>query len=226
MWQKKRTFCYSIEGAQNARLWCLVITQGTIIVNLIKFPSRAKWPTSCRKDVCWNLVNLSFYDHIFSVLSEASIHPEAMMHFPLFLIPPISEKNFTLRGKFSQFYLFQFQFSSAKISHDLFSHRLQIRIFPPFSLFQYIPHLFWKNYYFPLLCKCDPDFVKVTWFLHSLCVFVSLLLLPWCIYASHNARTGLPCVLVSCASVSRIQNIPDLKATALRPGILSYFELL
>jgi len=50
-----------------------------------------------------------------------------------------------------------------------------------FSLFQYISHYFAK-----LL-------LKFTCFFHTLSVFrFPLIWPPWCIYTSHNARTGRP----------------------------------
>jgi len=49
---------------------------------------------------------------------DRGVHPpEAMMHFPLFQIPPISEKFLRLCRKFSPK---KFRFSSAKIPDDLF----------------------------------------------------------------------------------------------------------
>src|SRR6218665_2040293 len=45
---------------------------------------------------------------LFVSIARGVHPPEAMMHFPLFQISlPISENIFTLRGKFSQFRLFQ-----------------------------------------------------------------------------------------------------------------------
>src|SRR6218665_3115725 len=40
----------------------------------------------------------------------SSIPSETMMHFPLFQISPYFRKNFEIRGKFSQFYLFPTNF--------------------------------------------------------------------------------------------------------------------
>jgi len=129
--------------------------------------------------------------------TEASISPEAMMHFPS-VSDSLSPKNCSdTVENFSNFYLFtkKIRFSSAKISDDLlFSHRLEILkflIFPIFPLFQYISPLFRENYYFPPLhFKISPCFRKSYVFLHTLCVFCFPLVLPWCIYASNNARTG------------------------------------
>src|SRR6218665_1236091 len=102
------------------------------------------------------------------ILSGASIHPEAMMHFPpLFNISPLFSKNFQT-GKFSKFYLFptNFPFSSAKISDDFFSHRRpQISNFPPiflFSLFRNIPPPVSRNLIFtPYFQKFPPSFRKI-----------------------------------------------------------------
>src|SRR6218665_88024 len=52
-------------------------------------------------------------------------HPSPLrqkLHFPRFRFPPISQKNFRLRGKFSQFYLFpqHFFIFICKKSDDLF----------------------------------------------------------------------------------------------------------
>jgi len=57
--------------------------------------------------------------------ADRGVHPsETMVHFPLcFRFPPISDKFFRLRGKFSQFYPFSKNFHfhlSAKISDAFF----------------------------------------------------------------------------------------------------------
>src|SRR6218665_407006 len=117
--------------------------------------------------------------------TEASISPEAMMHFPS-VSDSLSPKNCSdTVENFSNFYLFtkKIRFSSAKISDDLlFSHRLEILkflIFPIFPLFQYISPLFRENYYFPPLhFKISPCFRKSYVFLHTLCVFCFPLVLP------------------------------------------------
>jgi len=74
-----------------------------------------------------------------------------------------------------------------------YSHSPQIWNFPtPISLFEFISPLF-REIFLPLyFCKFPSDFVKFTCFLHTLREFRFPLLLPWCIYASHNARTGRP----------------------------------
>ena len=117
---------------------------------------------------------------------------------PLFQIsPPIFEKfsdskknlkNFTFSWKISWF-------SSVKISDDLFfSHRPQIPNFPYFRYFSTFPSLFRENYYFPpTLTNFLPCFTQIhRLFTYFTCISFPLLLLPWCIYASPNARTGRP----------------------------------
>ena len=84
--------------------------------------------------------------------------------------------------------------SSTKISDDPFSsHWLWIPNFPLFSLKTLHFPLFQDICYFLLLLKFSaPDFVKFTRLSHTLRVFRFPLVWPWCIYASHNARTGCP----------------------------------
>ena len=66
---------------------------------------------------------------------------------------------------------------------------------PLFSLFHQVLHfpLFRENYYFPLYFYKFPVFGKFIFFYILSVYFVSPLLWPWCIYASHNAITGRPC---------------------------------
>src|SRR6218665_2180092 len=103
----------------------------------------------------------------WGLIPGASIPAETMMHFPPCLrFSPYVRKifrlenvpNFTFSQKISRF-------SSAKISDDLFlviDHKF--RIYPLFSLFQYISPLFRENYspYFekfsPLFYKNSPAF--------------------------------------------------------------------
>jgi len=63
------------------------------------------------------------------------------------------------------------QFSPAKISDDLFCHRLQILNSSPIFAVLVRSPLFRKKYYFPYFCKFPSDFVKCRCFLHTLCVF-------------------------------------------------------
>ena len=105
--------------------------------------------------------------------------PEAMMHFhPVSGFSPNSEKLSASVDNFYNFIFSQqiFQFSSANVSGDFFSH--------------WAP-LLRENYYFPITVANVPlDFVKFACFLHKFCVFRFPLVWPWCIYASHNSRTG------------------------------------
>jgi len=74
--------------------------------------------------------------------------------------------------------------------------------FPPVSTKSFIPLYF---------AKFSSDFVKFSYFVHAFCDFRFPLLLPWCIYASHNARTGRPCrglgwwIIGECKSVERLE---------------------
>jgi len=72
-----------------------------------------------------------------------------------------------------------------------FNHRPQISNFTPiFAVSVHFP-LLHENYSFPpTLTKFPPVLHKFTCFLYTLRVFRFPLLLPWCIYASPNARTG------------------------------------
>jgi len=99
----------------------------------------------------------------------ASIPQKPIMHFPLFhhfplqLLPP------------------KCRFHTSK-----FLMTLHLEIRPIFA----------KTIHFPLFRRIfllPPDFGKFTCFLIPYVFFVSLLLWPWWIYTSHNARTGRPC---------------------------------
>ena len=99
------------------------------------------------------------------------------MHFPsVWDFLPISEKFVRLPGKFSQCYLLP-KFFSIFIRQNFW------------WLFLVIDYKFWIP---PIFAVSTPDLVKFTTFLHTLCVFVSPLVWPWCIYASRNARTRCP----------------------------------
>src|SRR6218665_903622 len=116
-----------------------------------------------------------------------------MMHFPLFptlsdcpLFPKkcltpwkISQLFLFFREKFSDFYPPKFLMTFS------FSHQPQISNVPLFPLFQYISPYFDK-------IILSPTFINrqiYVFFTYFMC-FSFPLLLPWCIYASHNARTG------------------------------------
>jgi len=109
--------------------------------------------------------------------------PEAMMHFPpVSDFPPISEQIFTLRGKCSQFYLFRKKISifiRQNFSRPSLVIHPKFATIPPYFAFSI--HWFRKIYVFYVLYM----------------FFVSPPLWPWCIYASHNARTGRPWTEVS-----------------------------
>ena len=116
---------------------------------------------------------------------------------PVSDFPSVFEKNFRLRGKISDFTFSYklFSFHPPKFPMTFFCHWLQIlnlptyfRCFTTFSPYKY----FGKIIISPYLCKFPSDFAKPTCFLHTLCVFRFPLLWPWCIYASHNARTRSP----------------------------------
>ena|SRR6218665_1107687 len=131
---------------------------------------------------------------LIAILQGRLFPHKAMMHFLLFQIyPPISEKNSDSVENFSSFTFSRqiSRFSYANISDGLlfFSHRSQF-ISLPFSLFQYLSPYFARTIISPYFLKFPPVFVKFTCFLHTLYVFRFPLLLPLCIYASHNARTG------------------------------------
>ena len=91
---------------------------------------------------------------------------------------PIFPKNFAESAEHFPNLTFSqniFRFSSAKISEDFISN-----YFHPISEIFFFSSLLLQNFL--------PDFVKCTCFYILYVYFVSPLLLPWCIYASHNAR--------------------------------------
>ena len=98
---------------------------------------------------------------------------------PCFRFLPYFRKFFSLRGKFSQFYLFPqnfkiSRFSSAKISEDLFWSltRPTNFEFPPISAVSVHFSLFRGNSYFPLLLQISPPpFRKIYVILCTLRVF-------------------------------------------------------
>jgi len=99
----------------------------------------------CLKRRVWNMCKHIFRRDFYVRFKQGRPSPEAMMHFPLFQISPITEKMFILRRKSSQFYLFpkNFRFSSAKISDDLFQSLTKNFEFRPyFSCFSTFPPIF------------------------------------------------------------------------------------
>jgi len=118
-----------------------------------------------------------------------------------FRFPPIFEKISDSEGNFHNFTFSRkiSWFSSAELSDDLFlviDHKFWIS--PYFPCFSTFPLLFPENYYFPpYFDKLPPVLDKFTCFLHTLRVFRFPLLWPWYIYASPNARTGRPRVIIN-----------------------------
>src|SRR6218665_1246206 len=122
----------------------------------------------------------------------ASIPSEAMMHVPpMFQIsPPVSEKlsdsveNFPVLPfpeKFSDFHPSKFHIFL------VINHKFRISLQYPLSI--HFTPLFRQNYSFHLyFSKFPPVFGKFTCFLHAFFAFCLPLVLPWCIYASHNER--------------------------------------
>ena len=120
----------------------------------------------------------------------ASIPPEAMMHFPLcFRFSPCFQKIFLTLRKILNFTLFPIFIRQNFWWLFLVIDTTNFEFSVPF------PPCFAKTFYFPpTFTNFPPVFDKFTCF-YMLCVyFVSPLLWPWCIYASHNARTGRPCL--------------------------------
>ena len=112
---------------------------------------------------------------------------------PCFWFPPISDKFLRLREQFSHFYLFPTNiliFIRQNFWWPSFSHRLQILNFSLFSLFPYFAKII-----IPPTFTNFPIFGKFTCFYilsYFMCISFPPLLWPWCIYPSHNARTGRP----------------------------------
>ena len=121
------------------------------------------------------------------------------MHFPpYFRFPPLFQKK--CRTFWNIFPILPFpdkflDFHPPKFLMTFFlviDHKF--RIFPLFSLFQYISTLFRENYSFPLLLQIFPlCFRQIHLLFTYFTLIFSPLLWPWCIYASPNARTGRLC---------------------------------
>jgi len=135
---------------------------------------------------------------IFILLGKTSVDKPLLAgaSIPLwgnYAFPPYFRKKFQTAWEIFPILPFQKTFSDfhpPKFSKGFFSNWLNIFNFHLISLFEYISSLFQKNYYFlPTFANFPlPDFVKFTCFLHTLCVFRSLLIWPWCTSASHNVR--------------------------------------
>ena len=111
------------------------------------------------------------------LLTGASISPKAMMHFPLFQIPPIFEKLSESLENFQNF-TFSRQISPFS-SDDLFLVIDHIfRISPIFPISVPFPSVLRKLLFPPYFDKFPPVLEKFTCFLHTLCVFRFPLLLP------------------------------------------------
>ena len=113
-----------------------------------------------------------------------------------FRFPPVSKKCSDSVENFPSFTFSRkcFWFSSAKISDDpFFSHQPQISIFPPiFPISKHFSPISRKLFFPQYFSKFPPVFGKFTCFLHAFCYSRFPLVWLWCIYASHNARTGRP----------------------------------
>ena len=109
----------------------------------------------------------------------------AMMHFPPVSHFSLFPKNFQTSWEMFPILPFPKKFIS-----------LFIRQFPLSSAKQYIcPSCFGTTFIIPpYFFKFPPDFVQFTCFFTYFACFRFPLIRPWCIYASHNARTGRPCV--------------------------------
>jgi len=109
------------------------------------------------------------------VLQGRPSHPEVMMHFPSVLDFPLFQINFS--DSVENFPNFFFFWS--------FTTNLE---FPPYF------RCFSTFFLSPTFANFSPDFVKCTCFFMFYVFFVTPLVWPWCIYSSHNARTGRLCV--------------------------------
>jgi len=141
-----------------------------------------------------NLCENKYLWHLGKALDQG--HPSPLRQWcisPLFHISPCFRKNFLILWKIFLILRKRSRFSSAKISDDLFCLVLNHKFPPYFRYFNTFPPYFVKIILSSLLSKFPPVFVKFTCFLHTLCFSFPPLVWPWCIYASHNARTGRPC---------------------------------
>jgi len=142
--------------------------------------------------------------------------------FPLFSVFPLFPRNFSVCFSVENFPDLAF---SGKIS-DFHPPKFLMTFFlvidykfvisPLFSLFKSVSRYFEENFHFPpTFAHFPPDFIKFPRFLHTFCEFRLPLLWPWCIYASHNARTGRPwlCMMVTGdRSFSRLKLIKGFAA--------------
>src|SRR6218665_16440 len=106
------------------------------------------------------------------LLAEASIPPEAMMHFPPFQISPCFPKNFLTAWKISPFTRKFFRFSGAKISDDLFlviNHKFRISS-PNVAISIHFSPYFDKHFLSLLLLQISPCFWQIyVFFTYFMC---------------------------------------------------------
>jgi len=117
------------------------------------------------------------------------------MHFPPVSDSPYFRRNFQTSKNFPNFTFSEinFRFSSA----NFFCHRLQICNFPYFRCFSTFPPIS-EKFVFPYFCKFPPDFINLRAFTYFTCFsfLPTLTMMHLCMYASHNARTGRPCIKI------------------------------
>jgi len=117
--------------------------------------------------------------------------PWANDAFPLFKISSPISKTFSDSVENFSFSTTFFDFQPSKFLMTFFIHWLQILNFPPIFAVSVHFSLFRENYYFPpTFANFPPDFVKFTCFFTYFKCFRFPAVWPWCIYESHNARTG------------------------------------
>ena len=94
---------------------------------------------------------------------------------PVSDFPPYFGKKCQIPWKISPILPFHtkiFNFHPPKVLMTFFSHRLQILNYPPiFAVSVHFLPYFAKFIIFPLLLQVSSDFVKLTCFLHTLCVY-------------------------------------------------------
>ena len=131
------------------------------------------------------------FDLHFARSNNNPFPPEAIMHFHLFQISPYFRKKFTILPFPKKISIF-----IAKISDYLFLviDYTNFEFLPYFCCCSTFPPISGKLLFPPTFANFNPDFVKFTSFLHTVCVFRFPLVWSWCIYASHNARNGRPCL--------------------------------
>ena len=150
--------------------------------------------------MCMHRINLVVHERnaLTSSIIPRGVHPPwGNDAFPSVSDFPLFPKNFLTPWKISKFYIFPKDFpifirqNFWWPSFLVIDHKFR---FPSlFSLFQYFsPYYFDKIILCPYFYKFSLCFRQIYVFLHTLYSFRFPLLLPWCIYSSHNARTGRP----------------------------------